>query len=221
MFLTFTANFTVFMELITRYFPQLSPLQLEQFARLEPLYREWNEKINVISRKDIDNLYLHHILHSLAIAKVINFLPGAHLLDLGTGGGLPGIPLAILFPDTTFTLVDGTRKKITVVEQVAQGLGLTNITARAARAEDLKGKQFDFVLSRGVTTLDKLTEWGFRLIKDDQRHAMPNGLIALKGGQVESEIKALPRGSYSELFPIQDFFNEPYFEEKFVVYVQY
>ncbi len=209
------------MELILSHFPNLTERQQAQFARLAPLYREWNEKINVISRKDIDNLYLHHILHSLAIAKVTNFKDGAHVLDLGTGGGLPGIPLAILFPKTRFTLVDGTRKKITVVEGIASDLGLDNVTALAARVEDLKARQFDFVLSRGVAPLDKLVEWSFRLIADKQRHAMPNGLLALKGGKIQEEIRALPRGSYAETFPISNFFDDPYFLEKFVVYVQY
>jgi 16S rRNA (guanine527-N7)-methyltransferase len=209
------------MELILSHFPNLTERQQAQFAQLAPLYREWNEKINVISRKDIDNLYLHHILHSLAIAKVTDFKAGAHVLDLGTGGGLPGIPLAILFPKTRFTLVDGTRKKITVVEGIATALELDNVTALPARVEDLKARQFDFVLSRGVAPLDKLVEWSFRLIADKQRHAMPNGLLALKGGNVDAEIRALPRGSYAETFPISNFFADPYFLEKFVVYVQY
>lgn len=208
------------MESILRYFPDLTELQLEQFRQLEPLYREWNDKINVISRKDIDNLYEHHILHSLSIAKVVQFKPKARVLDLGTGGGFPGIPLAILFPETSFTLIDGTRKKITVVTEVAQAIGLNNVTALHVRAEELKG-QFDFVVTRAVALLEKLVPWSFRLIKEKQQHALPNGLLALKGGKMREEIKALGRGSYVEVFPITDFFEVPYFEEKSIVYVQW
>ncbi|MCB0637676.1 MAG: 16S rRNA (guanine(527)-N(7))-methyltransferase RsmG, partial [Lewinella sp.] len=143
------------------------------------------------------------------------------ILDLGTGGGFPGIPLAILFPETNFTLIDGTRKKIRVVEEVSQALGLGNVDARHQRVEDMKGKQFDFVVTRAVATLDKLVPWSMRLIRDEQRHLQPNGLIALKGGNLRQEIKALGRKAYTETYPISDFFSDEYFEEKYVVYVQY
>lgn len=209
------------MQNIEKYFPDLNDRQREQLAALDTLYREWNSKINVVSRKDIDQLYLHHVLHSLAIAKVIQFKPGARLLDLGTGGGFPGIPLAILFPDAHFTLVDGTRKKITVVTAVAEALGLSNVTAMAVRAEELKGRQFDFIISRAVAPLRQLCDWSFKLVADKQRHAMPNGLLALKGGDVQAEIRELPKGSYTERWPISRFFADPYFEEKYIVYVQY
>jgi 16S rRNA (guanine527-N7)-methyltransferase len=209
------------MESILAYFPHLSARQREQLAALDALYREWNDKINVISRKDIDNLYLHHVLHSLAIARVLPFQAGARVLDLGTGGGFPGIPLAILFPETAFTLIDGTRKKIRVVEEVAQGLGLSNVAARHQRVEELKGRQFDFVVTRAVATLDKLAPWSMPLIRDEQQHALPNGLLALKGGHIRQEITALGRRAYTETYPISDFFSEEYFQEKYVVYVQY
>lgn len=210
------------MKTVAHYFPGLSPQQYARFDRLPALYAEWNAKINVVSRQDIDNLEERHVLHSLAIAKVFSFLPGAHLLDLGTGGGFPGIPLAILFPEVRFTLADGTGKKITVVREIAQALELTNVSALHSRAEDLRPGQFDYVLSRGVAPLDKLLAWSHRLLKRQHRHPYPNGIIALKGGDLKSEINALPgKGSdYTELFPIQDFFPEPFFEEKYVVYVQ-
>lgn len=208
------------MDQILRYFPELTAKQLDQFRLLGPLYLEWNDKINVISRKDIDNLYNHHVLHSLAISKVVAFKPKARILDLGTGGGFPGIPLAILFPDSLFTLIDGTRKKITVVEEVAQTIGLENVTARHIRVEELKG-QFDFVVTRAVARLDKLVPWSFRLIKEKQQHALPNGLLALKGGDTKKEVKALGRDAYSEVFPISGFFDLAYFEEKSIIYVQW
>ncbi|MCB0524084.1 MAG: 16S rRNA (guanine(527)-N(7))-methyltransferase RsmG [Saprospiraceae bacterium] len=211
------------MERIKKYFPKLSEQQLAQFAQLEPLYREWNEKINVISRQDIENLTERHILHSLAIARVIGFSPEARLLDLGTGGGFPGIPLAIFYPETEFVLVDGTGKKIRVVQEVADALGLKNVTAIHSRAEELKmPQQFDFVITRGVATLDKLLIWSRKFLKKKHLHALPNGIIALKGGDLREEIKALPgKGkSYTDIFPIREFFPEHFFDEKYVVYVQ-
>jgi 16S rRNA (guanine527-N7)-methyltransferase len=208
------------MNTIEAYFPELTENQKAQLAQLGPLYREWNQKINVISRKDIENIYDHHILHSMAIAKIIHFLPGAKVLDLGTGGGLPGIPLAILFPETQFTLIDGTRKKITVVSEIAEALKLENVTARHIRAEELKMK-FDFVVCRAVASLDKLVEWSFRLISDQQKHILPNGLITLKGGDLRAEIKSLGRGSYAEAYPLKDFYIEEYYEEKSAIYVQW
>lgn len=208
------------MELIKTYFPNLDETQLSRFEQLGPLYQDWNQKINLISRKDIEFLYDHHILHSLAVSGILTFLPGATVLDIGTGGGFPGIPLAILFPETRFTLIDGTGKKIMVVQDIANALQLENVTAQHIRAEELKGQNFDFVVSRAVAELPLLAAWSLRLIKNKQQHAIPNGLIALKGGNVKQEIKALPRGSYTELYPLSDFFKEPYYEEKYAVYVQ-
>ena len=206
-------------EIIHKYFPGLSEQQTRQFIQLGPLYREWNQKINVFSLKDIDHLYDHHILHALAIAKVISFLPGAEVLDLGTGGGLPGIPLAILFPDTRFLLIDGTRKKIQVTEEIARSAGLSNVTTRHIRAEEVTQK-FDFVVCRAVASLDKLLAWSRPLLKRKHQHALPNGLITLKGGDLQAEIGALPRHEYVERFALSDFFAEPYYQEKFAVYVQ-
>ncbi|MEI6410361.1 MAG: 16S rRNA (guanine(527)-N(7))-methyltransferase RsmG [Bacteroidota bacterium] len=211
------------MELITKYFPDLSPEQLQKLAQLQPLYTEWNARINVVSRQDIENLNERHVLHALAIAKTFPFKPGSTVLDLGTGGGFPGIPLAIVFPETQFTLVDGTGKKITVVKEIAAALELTNVTALHARVEDLKTTSaFDFVVSRAVAPLDKLLGWSQRLLKRKHIHAYPNGTIALKGGKLDGEIQALPGNgyTYTELFPISDFFEEAFFEEKFVVYMQ-
>ena len=207
------------MEEILKYFPHLSQEQQEKFMRLGDLYKEWNQKINVVSRKDIDNIYPHHILHSMAIAKFITFREGAEILDLGTGGGLPGIPLAILFPETSFWLVDGTRKKISVVNEITSQLELNNVKAMHIRAEELKHR-FDFVICRAVASLDKLVHWSTRLIKTKEQHAIPNGLITLKGGDLHSEVKALPRGFYTEVVPLTDFFEEDYFSEKHLVYVQ-
>jgi 16S rRNA (guanine527-N7)-methyltransferase len=211
------------MELINKYFPDLSPEQKARFDHLEPLYKEWNDKINVISRQDIENLAERHVLHSLAIAKVIQFSPEAQILDLGTGGGFPGIPLAIFFPETKFVLVDGTGKKIRVVQEVADALGLENVTAIHGRAEEIKmNGQFDFVLSRGVATLDKLLSWSQRFLKKKHIHILPNGVLALKGGNLSAEIRELPgKGKeYTEVFPIRNYFREEFFDEKSVVYCQ-
>ena len=211
------------MQLIDRYFPDLTAEQRDRFEQLTPLYTEWNAKINVISRQDIENLEERHVLHSLAIAKVVQFKPEAQMLDLGTGGGFPGIPLAILFPESRFVLVDGTGKKIQVVREVAAALGLKNVTAHHARVEEIKmNHQFDFVLTRGVATLDKLLVWSQHLLKKKHLHVYPNGILALKGGDLRTEIKSLPGkgNSYTEVFPIHDFFKEPFFAEKSVVYVQ-
>jgi len=210
-------------ELIKKYFPDLNPIQSARFDQLEPLYQEWNEKINVVSRLDILNLEERHILHSLAIAKVIQFKPDSQVLDLGTGGGFPGIPLAILFPETNFVLVDSTGKKILVVQEVANALGLTNVTAIHGRAEEIKlNGQFDFVLSRGVASLDKLLIWSQKFLKKKHFHVLPNGILALKGGDLTAEIRDLPgKGKeYTEVFPIRNFFREGFFDEKWVVYVQ-
>ena len=207
------------MEALLEHFPKLTEQQIAQFEQLGPLYREWNDKINVISRKDIDQLYPHHILHALAIPQVVKFRTGAKILDLGTGGGLPGIPLAILYPNVQFTLIDGTRKKIKVVQEIIDAIGLENAEAKHDRAEELKDR-FDFVVCRAVASLDKLVPWTQRLLKREERHALPNGLLTLKGGDLKSEIKALGKGHYVELFPITDYFKMDYYIEKYVVYVQ-
>ncbi|MFT5166113.1 MAG: 16S rRNA (guanine527-N7)-methyltransferase [Saprospiraceae bacterium] len=207
------------METISKYFPKLSALQIQQLAQLPSLYLEWNDKINVISRKDIDNIVERHILHSLAIAKVITFLPGAEVLDLGTGGGFPGIPLAILFPETQFTLIDGTGKKIMVTNEVINALELKNVKAKHMRSEEIK-HHFDFVVCRAVASLDKLIDWSFRLLKKKQTHAIPNGLITLKGGDIKAEIRALSNKQYIETYPVSKYFAGDFFEEKYVVYVQ-
>ncbi len=207
------------MKTILQHFPRLTSEQRAQFEQLGPLYREWNEKINVISRRDIDNLYTHHILHSLGIAKILTFQKHARILDLGTGGGLPGIPLAILYPEVQFTLIDGTRKKIKVVEEISQAIGLKNVKAKHQRAEELKG-QFDFVVCRAVARLEKLVAWSLPLLRDKQQHALPNGLLTLKGGRLKEEIKELSGGAYVEQFPLSDYFEGLYFEQKYVLYVQ-
>ena len=205
---------------ILKYFPNLTPEQQNQFAALLPLYTEWNEKINVVSRKDIDNLNLHHVLHSLAIAKIMGFKDGSRILDLGTGGGFPGIPLAILHPLVNFLLVDSTAKKIRVVQEVTTALGLKNVEAQHIRVEDIKGVQFDFVVTRAVTSLDQLFRWSRRLIKNKHINILPNGILALKGGNIRQEIKALGKGQYVDVTPISKIFEEDYFEEKVVAYVQ-
>lgn len=207
------------MQTIQKYFPELTSIQIDQFSQLKALYVDWNSKINVISRKDIDNLYLHHVLHSLAIAKYVNFLPGADILDLGTGGGFPGIPLAILFPESNFYLADGTAKKIRVVNEVVDALGLDNARGHQMRVEELKIK-FDFVVCRAVTTIDKLVLWSSRLIKENQIHGQPNGLIALKGGNIKEELKLLPGKPYVDITKLSEYFKEEYFEGKHVLYVQ-
>jgi 16S rRNA (guanine527-N7)-methyltransferase len=205
---------------LLKYFPDLTAEQQAQFAQLKPLYTEWNEKINVISRKDIENIELHHILHSLAIVKVQTFKDGAKILDLGTGGGFPGIPLAIMFPKVSFTLVDSTAKKIRVVTEVAAALGLKNVEARHVRVEELRTERFDFVVTRAVAQFDQLYRWSQKLIAKKHQHALPNGILALKGGNIREEIQAMGKGFYSEIRPISKMFSEPYFEEKAVVYVQ-
>ena len=207
------------MEDLLRYFPKLNDTQIRQFGMLLPFYQEWNAKINVVSRKDIENLMLHHVLHSLTIARFIQFTPNSSILDLGTGGGFPGIPLAIFFPQVNFTLIDCTRKKIFVVEQACEALGLQNVTPKAVRAEELKGS-FDFVVSRAVTALDQLLVWTRPLIRNKQQNAIPNGLITLKGGMVKQELKTVPNVTYFEITPVSSYFSDPYFEEKFLIYLQ-
>jgi 16S rRNA (guanine527-N7)-methyltransferase len=211
------------MQELNTYFPGLSSEQQARYAQLPALYADWNAKINVIARTDVDNLLERHVLHSLAIAHYFTFRPGARILDLGTGGGFPCIPLALFFPETQFVAVDGTGKKIKVVQEVAAALQLDNVDARHIRVEDLKMPgAFDFVVTRAVTTLDKLLPWSQRLLSKKQQHAYPNGLIALKGGDLRSELRALPGkvSSYAETFSVHKAFPLPYFEEKWVVYVQ-
>jgi len=204
------------MEIILKYFPNLTEEQHRQFAALYDLYIDWNAKINVISRKDIENLYEHHVLHSLAIAKVIDFKPGTSVMDLGTGGGFPGIPLAILFPDTKFHLVDSIGKKVRVATEVANAIGLKNVTFRHARAQEEK-QLFDFIVSRAVMPLSDLIDIIKKNISKKQINALPNGLICLKGGELQHE--TLPFKNKTVINSISDYFGEEFFETKKVVYV--
>lgn len=203
-------------ELILKYFPDLTKEQHRQFDALYDLYKEWNEKINVISRKDIDNLYTNHILHSLGIAKVMSFKPGASVLDVGTGGGFPGIPLAILFPETNFHLVDSINKKITVVNEVAKGAGLKNVKGEWGRAEQIKDK-YDFIVSRAVTRIKEFYGWVNQKTKEQSVHDLDNGILYLKGGDLDEELGELKK-PYS-LYNLSDYFTEEFFETKKVVYV--
>ena len=204
------------MDLITRYFPHLSDQQKEQFAALYDLYTDWNSKINVISRKDITNLYEHHVLHSLGIARFISFKDGSQVMDLGTGGGFPGIPLAILFPEVKFPLVDSIGKKIKVASEIANAIGLKNVTFRHCRAEEEKAK-FDFVVSRAVMPLSDLLKIIRKNISSTQMNAIPNGLICLKGGELAKE--TLPVKNKVEIMDLKNEFAEEFFETKKVVYV--
>ena len=204
------------MELINKYFPHITEEQRQRFAALDALYRDWNSKINVISRKDIDNLYEHHILHSLGIAQIINFKSGTRIMDLGTGGGFPGIPLAIMFPEVHFHLVDSIGKKIRVCDEVRTALGLTNVTTEWTRAENLKDK-YDFVVSRAVMPLSDLVKLVRKNIATKTQNAMPNGLICLKGGELANEV--LPMKAHTLITSLSDYFEEEFFETKKVVYV--
>ncbi|AHM63373.1 methyltransferase GidB [Flammeovirgaceae bacterium 311] len=202
--------------LIKKYFPDITPEQGEQFGRLGALYEEWNSRINVVSRKDIEQLYMHHVLHSLGIARVQPFDSGAQILDVGTGGGFPGIPLAIMYPHASFYLVDSIGKKITVVKEVAQALGLQNVRAEQLRAEQVKG-HFDFVVSRAVTRMKPFIGWVEQKIRPDSKHPLYNGILYLKGGELEEEMKET--GLNWSSYQLSDYFEEPYFETKKVVYV--
>ncbi|WP_027001983.1 16S rRNA (guanine(527)-N(7))-methyltransferase RsmG [Hugenholtzia roseola] len=208
------------MELIKKYFPQLSDTQISQFEALLPLYTEWNEKINVISRKDIENLYERHVLHALAIGKVASFEPNDRLLDVGTGGGFPGIPLAILFPEASFHLVDSIGKKIKVVQEVAAALGLKNVVAEQKRGETLPQNYYDFVLGRGVTDIKVFFHWVRKLIRRKaqlEEGEMKNGILYLKGGDLKEELADFKH--HIRLIEIADFFEEEFFESKKVLYI--
>ncbi|MCR6721348.1 MAG: 16S rRNA (guanine(527)-N(7))-methyltransferase RsmG [Chitinophagaceae bacterium] len=213
------------MDILLRYFADFSEKQIEQFRQLEPLYREWNEKINVVSRKDIDSLYTRHVLHSLSIAATVNFQPGMQIIDLGTGGGFPGVPLAIFFPETKFHLVDSIAKKLKVVDEIAVAVGLNNITTQHTRVEAIRDRKFNFVVSRAVAPLKDLWSWSRPLLKK-QHEPLPEGnteeipvpgLICLKGGDLNQEIQE--SHTRPRIMPIADLFPEDFFEEKFVVYV--
>ena len=198
------------MDEILKYFPNLTDIQKQQFEKLDFLYHDWNEKINVISRKDIDALYTKHILHSLGIAKIIKFEPGTYVLDVGTGGGFPGIPLAILFPETRFHLIDIIAKKIKVVQAVAEGLELKNIKAEQLRAENVKG-DFDFIVSRAVTNMPDFVSWVKTKIKKNNKHELKNGILYLKGGDLTEELKDFPKATEDNL---ADCFEDEFFETK-------
>ncbi|MCR5642097.1 MAG: 16S rRNA (guanine(527)-N(7))-methyltransferase RsmG [Prevotella sp.] len=204
------------MEMISKYFKELSEEQIRQIGMLDELYRDWNAKINVISRKDIDNLYEHHVLHSMAIARTVHFRPGTKILDFGTGGGFPGIPLAILFPECHFKLIDGTGKKILVAQEVIKSIGLQNCVAEQLRGEDEKGK-YDFVVSRAVMPLPDLAKIVRKNISKTQRNALPNGLICLKGGDIQAETQ--PYRNSVEVDDIDRWFSEEWFKGKHVIYV--
>ena len=204
------------METIRKYFKDLSEKQVAQLEALNELYHDWNSKINVISRKDIDNLYLHHVLHSMAIAKAINFRAGTSILDFGTGGGFPGIPLAIMFPECTFRLIDGTGKKILVANEVINAIGLKNCRAEQMRGENEKGK-YDFVVSRAVMPLPDLAKIVRKNISMRQKNALPNGIICLKGGELQAEIS--PFKNIVETTELSTFFEEEWFKQKYIIYL--
>ncbi|UOK42760.1 MULTISPECIES: 16S rRNA (guanine(527)-N(7))-methyltransferase RsmG [Flavobacterium] len=200
---------------IVKYFPNLTDNQIEQFQKLEELYRDWNAKINVISRKDIDELYTKHVLHSLGIAKIMEFKPGSKILDVGTGGGFPGIPLAILYPEVDFYLIDVIAKKIRVVNEVAKGLGLQNVKAEQMRAENVK-EDFDFIVSRAVTNMPDFFTWVKDKIAKKQNHELKNGILYLKGGDLSEELKDFPKATE---YNLSDFFEDEFFETKKVVHL--
>lgn len=204
------------MDKIITYFPGLTESQISCFQQLLPLYQEWNEKINVISRKDIDHLYERHVLHSLAISKVINFVSGTKVVDIGTGGGFPGIPLAILFPEVQFHLVDSIGKKINVVNEIVAAIGLQNVTTKKNRAEDLTGS-YDFVVSRAVASLPQFYKWVRHLISKDQKNKLPNGVLYIKGGDISVEL--ISTYSKKTIYPISKYFVEDFFQTKKIVHL--
>lgn len=203
------------MDILRTYFPQLTEQQILQFQQLETLYKDWNLKINVVSRKDIDELYLRHVLHSLGIAKVQPFLTGAKILDVGTGGGFPGIPLAILFPETQFHLVDSIGKKIKVVQEVSEGLALQNVKITNARAETIKGK-YDFIISRAVAQMETFVRWVRDRVAKKNSHELKNGILYLKGGDLTEELRDFPKAT---IYNLTDYFQEDFFETKSVVHL--
>lgn len=203
------------MDIILKYFPHLTKNQLEQFGQLQELYQIWNEQINVISRKDINELYERHVLHSLGISKVQEFLPGSKVLDVGTGGGFPGIPLAIMFPETQFYLVDSIGKKMKVVNEVVAALNLANVKTAQKRAEEVKG-EFDFIVSRAVTSMDEFSKWIKNKVTKKQLHEIKNGILYLKGGDLTEELKNFPN---STIYSLDQYFDEPFFESKKVVHI--
>jgi len=205
------------MKIILKYFSDFTETQLKQFEALDALYKDWNSKINVISRKDIDSLYEKHVLHSLSIAAVINFDAGTNIIDIGTGGGFPGIPLAIYFPEVQFHLVDSIAKKLKVVEGVANTIGLKNVTIQHIRAEEIKNRKFDFVVSRAVASLKDLWKWSKPLLKKGNTQEFSNGLICLKGGDLAQEIH--DSGLRPRMIPIEEIFEEEYFKEKYLLHV--
>jgi 16S rRNA (guanine527-N7)-methyltransferase len=204
------------MDIILKYFSDFTETQLQQFAALDALYKDWNSKINVISRKDIDSLYEKHVLHSLSLAAVIEFSAGINIIDIGTGGGFPGIPLAIYFPDVQFHLIDSIAKKLKVVEGIAGAIGLKNVTTQHIRAEEIKNRKFDFVVSRAVAPLKDLWKWSKPLLKKGDKQELPNGLICLKGGDLAQEIH--DSGLRPRMIPIEEIFKEEYFKEKYLLH---
>lgn len=205
------------MEIITKYFAEFTPQQIKQLELLLPLYKEWNEKINVVSRKDIDELYLHHVLHSLSIATIVNFKKGTKVIDIGSGGGFPGIPLAIFFPETHFHLVDSIGKKLKVVNEICLAANILNVTTQHTRAEEIKNRKFDFAVSRAVAPLAELWQWAKPLINPNSNNEIKNGLICLKGGDLHQEIsesKTRPK-----MMSVYEIFNEEYYKEKYLLYV--
>lgn len=202
--------------IVYKYFTQLTDTQQKQIDQLDELYRDWNAKINVISRKDIDGLYLHHVLHSMALSRILRFKPGTRILDFGTGGGFPGIPLAILFPECQFRLIDGTGKKIKVAQAVADAIGLKNVEAVHRRGEEEKDK-FDFIISRAVMPLPDLVKIVRKNVAREQHNALANGLLVLKGGDLKEEIR--PFKNIVELTPLSDYFEEEWFQEKYAIYL--
>lgn len=203
------------MEIILKYFPNLSESQIQQFTKLQELYQDWNLKINVVSRKDIDELYLRHVLHSLGIAKVMQFQPGSKVMDVGTGGGFPGVPLAILFPETHFHLVDSIGKKIKVVNEVVEGLGIENVTTTHGRVEEVK-ETYDFIVSRAVAQMETFHRWVKNKVHKKQNHDLKNGILYLKGGDLTEELAKFPRAT---IYDLTGFFDEDFYETKKVVHL--